>query len=229
MTKIRNDDESAGILFAKAMITGSASSSFYFVKFCLGFFPSFVTLSDETIAWINSSLDQLQPYAQSLTLCWLIMSWFYLMRNPNNGDSSSGDEKKSDSVSDGNERKRRKTRSRKFLLLSSATIVCLSLMFMPEGLRTMNTFQASSSADEISSIIKLDYKVDNMDCGGCVRAVEATLSKQSGVVSAKVLSLELGEVEVYLNKDLVENYERKEFDKILSDALMLKGYELHGR
>ncbi len=293
ITTSTSTSSSSRMLFTKAIIAGSASSSFCFVRLCLDYvtspspfpafpafpafpFPSFVDLGDfdyDCIAGkVGSILDQLQPFAQSITFCWLIMSWFSLMRNldldedneeedvssttssseENNSNKKKSNESststnKSSSRSTTTKRRRRRRRRRKVLLLSSATLLCLSLMFAPEGLRMMNNNKMdllsadyndngnnngnnNSNNNNNNKIIKLDYKVDNMDCGGCVRSVEAILSKQIGVVSAKVLSLDLGEVEVYLNKELVgDNYEKKEFDKILNDALMLKGYELHER
>ena len=80
-----------------------------------------------------------------------------------------------------------------------------------------------------NNIQRLDYTVDNMDCQGCVYSVEGIISSQLGVVSAKVTKFDFGEVEVYVNKDWIADYNESTFEKSLNDVLMSNGYELHPR
>lgn len=194
----------------------------------------------------------MQPFSRSLTLSWLVMSWFSLSREEgkeedvattNNDDNNDDDKKKE--KSDGNDTKissgkiddsckSKQTITRRKISFLASSLLCLCLMYMPEGLKILGIdpvllAPAVKNGDNNSSFIKLEYTVDNMDCGGCVVEVEGLLTGQTGVISAKVTTFALGEVEIYVNTEWVQDYETVTFEKVLNETLIPHGFELHER
>ena len=257
MTRKTNDnhDNEKSILL-QAVIAGYVSSSFYFHQLCIHLLSQSTTsASINFCATLNKTFGPIQPYSRSLTLSWLVMSWFSLSReeeqkekedpttaknddqkektgNVNGTKASSSSELRADDSY--NSKNTATTRTRRKMNFLFSSFLCLCLMYMPEGLKILGMdpvilAPAVKDSSNNSPYIKLEYTVDNMDCGGCVIEVEGLLTGQKGVVSAKVTTFDLGEVEIYVNTEWVEDYETVTFEKMLNETLVPHGFELHER
>ena len=215
-----------------AFIAGSLSSSCCFVQLCLNFLSTLITLPIGC-AGFNTILGPLRPYTRTLTLAWLIMSWSPLLRNkPQKNDEELSDSCCNRSINNSQDKDvqflpRNQKRKNIMKMQFISTVMCLCLMFMPEGLKFFGGPALAPAVDNVN-VIRLDYTVDKMGCEGCVYSVEGLLSSQSGVVSAKVSNFDLGEVEIYVNKAWI-NFEKEVFEKSLNELLVSNGYELHER
>jgi copper chaperone CopZ len=111
-----------------------------------------------------------------------------------------------------------------------STILCLGLTFLPEGLKIMGgPALAPAKVENESNLLTLEYTVNGMSCEGCVHSVEGLLSRQSGVISAKVSNYDLGEVEILINKEWVVDFEKDQFDDLIGGLLDKHGFGLHER
>ena len=137
-------------------------------------------------------------------------------------------------------------------MLVSSTILCLTLMFMPEMLEQWRhmRFQKGNgigsgigNLKNIKNVVKFEYVVDNMGCEACIHAVEKLVNEQMniGVVRSKVSSFEMGEIDIYVDIDIgvgdrnivndsngvnVDNGWRDRFEHELDGVLKEHGYEL---
>lgn len=207
----------------KAFIAGSLSSSCCFIQLCLNLLSS-MSMYSIGCAGFNTTLGPLRPYTRSLTLSWLVVSWFYPnMKKSERVDSQCVDDSKFDNTCCN------KTSDRniyKIKILS--TVICIVLMYMPEGLQLVGGSALAPAIGNVKDMIRLEYTVDNMGCEACVFGVEGILTRQPGVISAKVTDFNLGEVEIVLNKAWID-YNKNIFEKSVNDNLELHGYELHQR
>ena len=117
-----------------------------------------------------------------------------------------------------------------------STLLCLTLMFMPEFLelsgsinivRDLRLVSTSFSSDEDLQFVKMEYVVDNMGCEACVSAVEGIISRHKGVATGKITSFDFGKVEIHVDATILSLGQRKIFEQELDHLLRLDGYELH--
>ena len=228
--------------YTKAIVAGCISSSFCILQVILNILSNFVTVPISS-GRLNTIFGPIRPFTRSLTLGWLITSWFSIRRihpsNKKDSNSSSSSMNEAKAVEEENKNKQ-SSRKTKFL----STILCLVLMYMPEGLKflggpavappvnnniiNINIHNNNNNNKNNSNILQLDYTVDNMDCNGCVIEVEGLLSSQSGVISAKVTQFDLGEVKILVNIEWIE-YEKKGFFENMNQVLVSHGFALHER
>lgn len=151
------------------------------------------------------------------------MTWLSLLQEDRLKVNDDDEKKSNDETMETKKKKNKQLRKAKFL----STLLCLILMFMPEGLKFLGGPALAPAIDNLN-IIQLDLTVDNMDCGGCVIEVEGLISSQSGVVSAKVTDFELGEVEILVNTAWID-YDRGDFFGSMDKVLVSHGFALHER
>mmetsp|Transcript_25777 Transcript_25777/g.29925 ORF Transcript_25777/g.29925 Transcript_25777/m.29925 type:complete len:246 (+) Transcript_25777:359-1096(+) len=217
-------------LFFKAIVAGSITSSCCFIQLCINVLSS-LDIIHVGCAGFNTILGPLRPYTRAVTISWLIMSWFNLIArgsnvHKNHGSSSGNDhgDEKMKSVSSCCNAPHYQHRKRRLLF---STILCISLMYMPEGLKLIGG-PAIAPAVNHEHVVKLEFTIDNMGCEACVNAVENILLRQSAVISAKVSSFDLGEAEVYINDHWLD-IDIGMFEQSMNDDLKKHGYELHNR
>lgn len=171
-------------MLRNAIITGSISSSCCFIQLCLNLLSSIYTLPIGC-AGFNTTLGPWRPYTRTLTVAWLIRSWVLTFQHKKINER--GDDQSIDSNNNGCCNGVHGATSKKSTIMKSkviSTIICLILMFMPEGLQFFGG-PAIAPSVESKNLLRLNYTVDNMGCEACVYSVEALISRQPGIVSAK--------------------------------------------
>lgn len=205
--------ESQKAAYFQAFAAGSIASSCCLIQ--LGFnFLSYLNVMHIGCAGFNKALGPLRPYTRAMTLAWLLDKWIRL--------SPLADKKKASECCH--------QKSRKTLMLSS--IMCLSLMFMPEAVNFVGDWKNKalmrSSKDQKQRLTKLEFVVDNMGCEACVKAVEDTVSRHEDVVIGKITSFETGDIDIFVDSSILADQSRQQsFERELDDLLRMGGYEIH--
>jgi len=208
-----NADQTSTNVFFQAFAAGTIASSCCLFQLGLNLLASFNILH-VGCAGFNTILGPLRPYTRAMTIAWLLQKWF-----------TSGERGRSKCCTKG---------GRKGLIVS--TVMCLTLMFMPEMLEQMR----HSNLDLIrlglgyqklhgSEIIKMEYVVDNMGCEACINAVERLVDGKSGVVHSKVSSFKLGEIDIYVDNAGADPTWKEKFENELLEILKESDYDLHPR
>jgi len=212
---LKNDSDNAEQtpinIFFQAFAAGTVASSCCLFQLGLNLLSSF-NIIHVGCAGFNTILGPLRPYTRAMTIAWLLQTWF-----------SRGKRGRSACCT---------KISRRRLIIS--TIMCLTLMFMPEMLEQLR----HSSLDVIrfghqkvngSDFTKMEYVVDNMGCEACINAVERLVDGQLGVISSKVSSFEMGEIDIYVGNDVTDPVWKDKFENELEEVLREHDYELHPR
>jgi len=205
-------DSQKGAYF-QAFAAGSIASSCCLIQ--PGFnFLSYLNIMHIGCAGFNKFLGPLRPYTRAMTVAWLLDKWIRL--------SPLVEKKKDYECCNQN--------SRKTLMLSS--IMCFSLMFMPEALNFAGDWKNEtlmrSSQDQQRQLTKLEFVVDNMGCEACVKAVEDAVSQHEDVVVGKIISFDTGDINIFVDSSiLVDQSRQQSFERELDDLLRLGGYEIH--
>lgn len=104
------------------------------------------------------------------------------------------------------------------------TLLCASLMFMPEALRILSRSgsftRLGAIAPSTTNLERLVFTVDNMGCEACETHVKHIVESFDGVVSVESVDFETGLLRVSVNRDW-------QFDENQLDAkLEANGYDL---
>jgi hypothetical protein len=197
-----------------------------------------------------------------MTLAWLVWNWISSSNSNSNQDENDGEHDREHEQRESDSEKStccakagaNTGRSRRMTLVSS-TVLCLTLMFMPEMLEQWSNSQfrvrfdargkgkLNGIGNDIgNNVVKFEYVVDNMGCEACLHAVEKLVNEQTniGVVRSKVSSFDIGEIDIYVDIDMhvdvdgdsdsdsngVDNGWRDRFENELDGVLKEHGYEL---
>ena len=210
----------------QAVIAGSISSSCCFIQLILAVISTYVSIP-LGCAGFNKVLGPLRPYTRTGTVAWLISTWFSILKSGKEVPKIKKEDNNVTNVCCKETQTQTQTLNHNVKKIMS-TIVCLGLMFMPEILKMLGGPAIVASLDE-KHIIKLEYTVDNMGCEACVYSVQGVLTIQSGVALAKITDFDLGEIEIYINKDWINDYEKETFENNLNETLLSSGFSLHDR
>jgi copper chaperone CopZ len=222
-TPIRNTTSVSD--FTIGILAGLLSSSCCILQLGLNVLSVF-ELIHIGCAGFNIILGPLRPYLRLLTLSWLCVLWFHALKptsaynSPTQEETRHGIQKSA--VSDVTVGKAKSKNSKHYFTklnvkLFINTIITLTLMFMPEGLKY---FGGPSIAPPTTNAVKKTFVVDNMGCEACIDAVGRIINRANGVVSSNI-ELDTGEATVWIAKDW--NFDPKDLDKHLKHH----GYELH--
>jgi len=194
-------------LLMQAFATGSIASSCCLFQLGLNLL-SYLNIMHVGCAGFNSMLGPLRPYTRTMTISWLLWNWVSFSR-----------QKASKCCSQ---------RRSKRLVLSS--ILCITLMFMPELLgyigNSGNKVLLVGGGSKPGHLVRMEYVVDNMGCEACINAVERLITGQDGVAKSKVASFDSGQVEIYVDGEW-DAARQTEFELSLDLVLNTHGYELH--
>jgi len=142
----------------------------------------------------NGTLGPLRPYTRFMTLAWLVWNWISISIQENG--EREHDQRESEKSTCCAKAGANTGRSRRMALLSS-TVLCLTLMFMPEMLEQWRHSQFRLCFDAWgkwkingigNDVVKFEYVVDNMGCEAFIHAVEKLVHEQTniGVVRSTV-------------------------------------------
>ena len=147
-------------------------------------------------AGFNVILGPLRPYLRALTIGWLLFLWGHVVAGSK--DTSSSVKTNADDKSSGMKTKgdSGKTYGRTNSRLLINTLITLSLMYMPEGLRM---FGGPAIAPPTADAIKQTYVVDNMGCEACIDAVQRIINRADGVLYSSI-ELQTGEATLWVAK-----------------------------
>ena len=209
----------------KALVLGSISSSCCWIQLSLNLL-SYIGIINCGCAGFNAFLGPIRPLTRSVTIAWLIWNW-----------CSSYNDTSADIIMNTSKAKCcRRERSRPIL----SSLLCIFLMFSPEVLTMydqnlkggafMDIFrQRNLDIDVETKVTRLNYVVDNMGCEACINAVEKLVTDFEAVVENNVVSLDTGEVEIFVDTTQWDDFDvdQKAFENSLNSALQTHGYELH--
>ena len=173
---------------------GLLGSSCCLIQLALNLLSEFGVMQPIGCAGFNTFLGPLRLYLRVLTILYFSYKWIY--------DKTCCSKRK----------------------LVFYTVLCASLMFMPEALRVLSRNSSFSRlgaiAPSTTNTERLVYTVDNMGCEACETHVKHIVESFDGVVSVESVDFETGLLHLSVNRDW-------QFDENRLDAkLEANGYDL---